>query len=71
MKIKPAGNLAILDEPVTPDDGRIHDSRCTLRRLRAKCEEQITPDFNQPLSLLIDDLVQLEEALYPVVDEVL
>ena len=34
-----------------------------LRRLRAGCEAQMTADFNLPLSLLIDNLVQQEEAL--------
>lgn len=37
----------------------------TTRRIweqRAGCEAQMTPDFNPALSLLIDDLVQQEEA---------
>lgn len=33
-----------------------------LRRLRAGCEARMTPHFNVPLSLTIDELVQQEEA---------
>jgi hypothetical protein len=57
--------LATLGEPVKPDGGAAHNCDhlgSLLRRLRAGCEAQMTPDFNPTLSLLIDDLVQLEES---------
>jgi hypothetical protein len=59
-------NLAIIDEQVKPVDGAVHefdDIGSILRQLRAGCEAQMTPDFNLPLSLTIDELVQQEEAL--------
>ena len=34
-----------------------------LRRFRSGLEAQMRPDFNLPLSLRIDELVQQEEAL--------
>lgn len=58
--------LAIFDVPVKLDDSALHDFESVgsiFRRLRAGYEVQMTPDFNLPLSLLIDDLVQQEEAL--------
>lgn len=57
---------ATLIEPVKPDDSAAHDCDhlgSILRRLRAGCEANMTPDFNPTLSLLIDDLVQQEDEL--------
>jgi predicted DNA-binding transcriptional regulator AlpA len=39
------------------------DDTLSIRQRRAECEVRMTPDFNPTLSLLIDDLVQQEEAL--------
>jgi hypothetical protein len=59
--------LAILDEPVKPSDQDPHDFESIgsiLRRMRAGYESLMTPDdFHPVLSLLLDDLVQWEEAL--------
>lgn len=60
-------NLAILDEQVKPSEHDPHDFESIgsiLRRLRAGYESLMTPDdFHPALSLLLDDLVQQEEAL--------
>jgi hypothetical protein len=50
------------------EESKLHDEHefesigSILRRLRAGCEAHMTPHFNLPLSLMIDELVRQEEA---------
>ena len=59
-------NLAIIVEPVNPDDNSIHDFEhigSILRRLKLAAESAMTDRFDRDLSLQLDGIEAQAQAL--------
>lgn len=51
--------------PQRPTDGKTEDGDSRiglLRQIRGRLESQMRPDFDPALSLLLDEIVQIEES---------